>query len=145
MQLDGGTDLFTSFYLESKLPWGEQIDRWIVSQEHAHHFAGGTVHNSSWQAKQLILHTTTFYGNCVKTLPRTLSTTHGLTLSFSPRNLWPKQWDCKILLEVWGYERCATHVLPRINILVRISANWIYHKHSWYPRSLVVLYQDYQN
>jgi hypothetical protein len=56
--------------------------------------------NSSWQARQSILHTTvTFYGDCVKICEgfapnfgdkrtgRCITTTHHLTLPFSPGNV----------------------------------------------------------
>jgi hypothetical protein len=57
------------------------------SQEHAHNFL--FTKNSSWQAKQSILHTTvTFYGNCVKIC--SCITMHHLTLPFSPGNSWPR-------------------------------------------------------
>jgi hypothetical protein len=64
----------------------------------------GIVHkNLSWKAKQSIPHTTvTFYGECVKMREdfasnfgdkRTgccITTTHRLTIPFSPGNFWPK-------------------------------------------------------
>jgi hypothetical protein len=91
----------------------QQDQKWQTSeeqsQEHAHHFLisrGLFTKISFWQAKQSSLLTTvTFYGDCVEMCEdftpkfgekRTgccITTTHCLTLLFSPANFSPKQHD----------------------------------------------------
>jgi hypothetical protein len=93
------------WHIRFRADWNVETVR-KQSQEHAHHSLtsnGLFIKNSSWQAKQSILHTTvTFYCGCVKMCEdfaanlgdkRTgccITTMHSLTLSFSPGNLWPK-------------------------------------------------------
>jgi hypothetical protein len=82
-------------------------DRWRAESRVCSSFSstsrGLFTKNSSWQAKQWILHATvTFYGDCVKMCKEfalnfgdkrigcCIMATHRLTLPFSPGNYWPK-------------------------------------------------------
>jgi hypothetical protein len=91
-------------------PRPKKADRWRANSSACSSFSlisrGLFTRNSSWQAKLTIPHTiVTFYSNCVKIWEpfapppppelrrkRTdycITTTHSLTLPFSPRNFWP--------------------------------------------------------